>query len=47
MGSAIDAETGEVVEGSKRHSRRTHTMLNTSETATRIKDAEEKRVSHI
>lgn len=44
MGSAVDADTGEVVEGNKRHSRRAHTMQNTSETAIRMKDAEEKRV---
>ncbi|KAH9914868.1 YL1 nuclear protein-domain-containing protein [Fomitopsis serialis] len=43
MGSVIDAETGEVVEGTKRHSRRSHTMQNTSETASRMKDAEVKK----
>lgn len=47
MGSVIDAETGEAVEGSKRHSRRTHTMLNTSETAIRVKDAEVKKASRV
>ncbi|KZT68827.1 hypothetical protein DAEQUDRAFT_670793 [Daedalea quercina L-15889] len=43
VGSVINAETGEVVEGSKRQSRRSHTMQNTSETAIRLKDAEEKK----
>ncbi|KAH9836679.1 uncharacterized protein C8Q71DRAFT_848227 [Rhodofomes roseus] len=43
MGSVVDAETGEVVEGTKRQSRRSHTMQNTSATASRMKDAEEKK----
>ena len=43
-GSAVDAGTGDVVESNKRQSRRAHTMQNTSETAIRMKDAEEKRV---
>lgn len=44
LGVAINAETGEVIEQKKRHSSRRHTMLNTSETINRVKDAEEKKV---
>lgn len=46
----MNAETGEVIEGGagragvKRHSQRRHTVMNTSATVNRIKDAEEKRV---
>ncbi|KDQ55010.1 hypothetical protein JAAARDRAFT_38117 [Jaapia argillacea MUCL 33604] len=45
LGVAVNAETGEVVEGTKgqRQSKRTSTILNRSATETRIKDAEEKR----
>ncbi|KAI0079073.1 hypothetical protein K474DRAFT_725781 [Panus rudis PR-1116 ss-1] len=49
MGIVVDAATGEVLEGSvpgtdgKRYSRRTHTMLNTRDTVSRIKDAVEKK----
>ncbi|KAJ3489399.1 hypothetical protein NLI96_g2163 [Meripilus lineatus] len=39
MGVVINAETGEVMEGArKRQSRRTHTMLNTSATVSRMKE---------
>ncbi|OBZ78578.1 MutS 4 [Grifola frondosa] len=41
MGVAIDVETGEIM--SKRHSSRRHTMLNTSATVLRMRDAEEKK----
>lgn len=43
LGVAVNAETGEVIEQKKRHSQRRHTMLNTSETINRVKDAEEKK----
>ncbi|KZT09020.1 uncharacterized protein LAESUDRAFT_647858 [Laetiporus sulphureus 93-53] len=43
LGPAIDAETGEIVEKAKRHSQRSHTMLSTSATVSRMKDAEEKK----
>ncbi|KAF9235858.1 YL1 nuclear protein-domain-containing protein [Melanogaster broomeanus] len=50
LGVAVNAETGEVIEGSgtigvKRQSRRTHTIMNTSATVNRMKDAEEKKAS--
>ena len=50
LGVVVNAETGEVIEGSsrtvgvKRQSQRRHTIMNTSATVNRIKDAEEKRV---
>jgi hypothetical protein len=54
LGVVVNAETGEVIEGGagtgtgtvgvKRHSQRRHTIMNTSATVNRIKDAEEKRV---
>ena len=44
MGIVVDAETGEVVESTKRHSQRRHTMLNTSMTDLRLKDELEKKV---
>lgn len=44
LGVVVDAETGEVLEKSKRYSRRSHTMLNTSATVSRMQDAEEKKV---
>lgn len=50
LGVVVNAETGEVIEGGagavgvKRHSQRRHTVMNTSATVNRIKDAEEKRV---
>ncbi|KAI0063065.1 hypothetical protein BV25DRAFT_1915397 [Artomyces pyxidatus] len=44
LGLAIDVETGEVVNNAKRQSRRSHTILNTSATASRMKkDAEDKK----
>ncbi|CCM06488.1 uncharacterized protein FIBRA_08757 [Fibroporia radiculosa] len=43
LGLVVDAETGEVIEQAKRQSRRMHTMLNTSATVNRMKDAEEKK----
>ncbi|KAL6300983.1 YL1 nuclear protein-domain-containing protein [Sparassis latifolia] len=43
LGVAIDAETGEVVKSAKRKSGRIHTMLNTSATVSRMRDAEEKK----
>ncbi|KAF8132462.1 YL1 nuclear protein-domain-containing protein [Boletus edulis] len=51
LGVVVDAETGEVIEsgagpvGVKRKSQRRHTILNTSATVNRIKDAEEKRAA--
>ncbi|EPQ61163.1 hypothetical protein GLOTRDRAFT_135702 [Gloeophyllum trabeum ATCC 11539] len=45
LGLAVDAETGEVMDSAQRRSSRTHTMLNRTVTANRIKDAEEKRAS--
>ncbi|KIJ04804.1 hypothetical protein PAXINDRAFT_104010 [Paxillus involutus ATCC 200175] len=50
LGVAVNAETGEVIEGSgtigvKRHSQRRHTIMNTSATVNRMKDAEEKKAS--
>lgn len=45
LGLAIDAETGEVINNAQRQSRRSHTILNTSATALRMKkDAEDKKV---
>lgn len=50
LGVVVNAETGEVIQGgagtvgAKRHSQRRHTVMNTSATVNRIKDAEEKRV---
>lgn len=44
MGVVIDAETGAVVEGGKRHSQRSHTRLNTSMSDLRVKDEMEKKV---
>ena len=46
LGVVIDAETGTIVESgnTKRHSQRSHTMLNTSMTDLRIKDEMEKKV---
>ena len=45
LGLAIDAETGEVINNAQRQSRRSHTVLNTSATARRMKkDAEDKKV---
>jgi hypothetical protein len=48
LGLVVNAETGEVLEGvkSKRHSQRKHTIMNTSETVSRMKRSEEKRVGH-
>lgn len=47
LGVAVNAETGEVIEGGtrQRQSQRSHTIMNTSATVNRMKDAEEKRVS--
>jgi vacuolar protein sorting-associated protein 72 len=47
LGIAVNAETGEVIEGGtrQRQSQRSHTIMNTSATVNRMKDAEEKRVS--
>ncbi|KAG6371260.1 YL1 nuclear protein-domain-containing protein [Boletus reticuloceps] len=51
LGVVVNAETGEVIEGGagtvgvKRKSQRRHTILNTSATVNRIKDAEEKRAA--
>ncbi|KAH7920491.1 hypothetical protein BV22DRAFT_1098016 [Leucogyrophana mollusca] len=45
LGGAINAETGEVIEGTKRQSRRTHTIMNTSATVNRIKNAEVKKAA--
>lgn len=48
MGVVINAETGEVMEGArKRQSRRTHTMLNTSATVSRMKEEVVKKVRSI
>jgi hypothetical protein len=47
MGTVIDAETGETVESSgkrKRQSQRKHTVLNTSATVTRMRNAEVRKV---
>ena len=50
LGVVVNAETGEVIEGGagtagvKRQSQRRHTIMNTSATVNRMKDAEEKRV---
>jgi vacuolar protein sorting-associated protein 72 len=45
LGLAIDAETGEVINNAQRQSRRSHTVLNTSATAQRMKkDAQDKKV---
>ncbi|KAH7884103.1 YL1 nuclear protein-domain-containing protein [Phlebopus sp. FC_14] len=53
LGAVVNAETGEVIEGTtggatsaKRQSQRRHTVMNTSATANRMKDAEEKK-AHI
>ncbi|KAG1765217.1 hypothetical protein EDD22DRAFT_881122 [Suillus occidentalis] len=45
LGVAVNAETGEVIEGGtrQRQSQRSHTIMNTSATVNRMKDAEEKR----
>ncbi|KAI0935606.1 hypothetical protein AcV5_003985 [Taiwanofungus camphoratus] len=43
LGVAVNAETGEIMETAKRQSRRSHTMLNTSATASRMKDEAEKK----
>ena len=47
LGVAVNVETGEVIEGGtrQRQSQRSHTIMNTSATVNRMKDAEEKRVS--
>ncbi|KAG2361911.1 YL1 nuclear protein-domain-containing protein [Suillus spraguei] len=47
LGVAVNAETGEVIEGGtrQRQSQRSHTIMNTSATVNRIKDAEEKRAT--
>ncbi|KIJ58721.1 hypothetical protein HYDPIDRAFT_171155, partial [Hydnomerulius pinastri MD-312] len=51
LGVAVNAETGEIIEGSprgtsgKRHSQRRHTIMNTSATVSRMKDAEVKRAA--
>ncbi|KAG9310376.1 YL1 nuclear protein-domain-containing protein [Chiua virens] len=51
LGVVVNAETGEVIEGgagtagAKRHSQRRHTVMNTSASVNRIKDAEEKRAA--
>ncbi|KAI9566103.1 YL1 nuclear protein-domain-containing protein [Boletus coccyginus] len=51
LGVVVNAETGEVIEGgagrvgAKRKSQRRHTIMNTSATVNRIKDAEEKRAA--
>ncbi|KAH7910015.1 YL1 nuclear protein-domain-containing protein [Hygrophoropsis aurantiaca] len=45
LGTAVDVETGEVIEGTKRKSRRTHTVMNTSATVNRIKNAEVKKAA--
>lgn len=53
LGVVVNAETGEVIEGgagrvgAKRKSQRRHTIMNTSATVNRIKDAEEKRVREV
>ena len=44
LGSAVDAETGAVVEGGKRKSSRRHTMLSSSMTQIRAKDELSKKV---
>ena len=44
MGVAVDAETGAVLERGKRHSMRSHTLLNTSMSDLRAKDELEKKV---
>ncbi|EMD41507.1 hypothetical protein CERSUDRAFT_146509 [Gelatoporia subvermispora B] len=43
LGVAVNAETGEVLERSKRHSQRRHTILNTSLTAERVKEEEQRK----
>jgi len=44
LGLAIDAETGEVINNAQRQSRRSHTILNTSATAQKMKkDAQDKK----
>ncbi|KAI9510690.1 YL1 nuclear protein-domain-containing protein [Russula earlei] len=44
LGLAIDAETGEVINNAQRQSRRSHTVLNTSATAQRMKkDAQDRK----
>ncbi|KAL0950495.1 hypothetical protein HGRIS_007306 [Hohenbuehelia grisea] len=49
LGIAVDAETGEALSedkqaaGTKRQSKRRHTVLNTSATATRLKESKEKK----
>ncbi|KAG7448035.1 uncharacterized protein BT62DRAFT_946914 [Guyanagaster necrorhizus] len=48
LGTAVDAETGEVIKRDakgQRHSKRTHTIKNTSATAKRFKKGEEKRAA--
>ncbi|KAG2030053.1 YL1 nuclear protein-domain-containing protein [Suillus americanus] len=47
LGVAVNAETGEVIEGGtrQRQSQRSHTIMNTSATVNRMKDAEEKRAT--
>lgn len=47
LGVVIDAETGEVMERAKRQSTRSHTMLNTSATVSRMKDEKEKKVASL
>jgi len=46
LGPAVDAETGEVVESSKRQSTREATRLNTQDLRTRLKDAESRKVAN-
>ncbi|KAG2142702.1 YL1 nuclear protein-domain-containing protein [Suillus cothurnatus] len=47
LGVVVNAETGEVIEGGtrQRQSQRSHTIMNTSATVNRMKDAEEKRAT--
>ncbi|KAI0089904.1 YL1 nuclear protein-domain-containing protein [Irpex rosettiformis] len=45
LGTAVDAETGAVLEGGKRKSSRRHTMMNSSMTQIRAKDELEKKSS--
>jgi vacuolar protein sorting-associated protein 72 len=46
LGFALDVQTGELVEGvkRKRQSQRKHTVMNTSETVSRLRKSEAKRV---
>ncbi|EIW86247.1 hypothetical protein CONPUDRAFT_161045 [Coniophora puteana RWD-64-598 SS2] len=45
LGVTTNAETGETVEGAKRSSKRRYTVANTSATATRVRDAKEKKAT--